>query len=179
MAPVKRSGDDSRRRRGFTLVELTTVIVLAGILAATALPVFARVAALRAAGAAGTLAGHLRLLQTRAMAGHLRTWMVFDAAAGECRGYVEDPERPGRSFRVPAVDPLTRGALVMRLGEDAFGGIRIDTVDINGGMEVGFDSFGVPYDSEERPLTREGLVRFADGTTLTITPDTGYAALGP
>ncbi len=150
------------------------MLVIVGILAGAAVSVALRVEGVRAAAAADGLVAHLRYLQGVALAKNLRTWIAFDVAANEYRGYEEDPANPGRAGRLPAIDPLTRKTMRIDLEEGFLRGLRLATAAINGDTELSFDSFGVPRDRNGTPLATQGTITFAGGGSVTISPETGY-----
>ncbi len=91
------TGKRLRRERGLTLIELAAVIAITAIVAATALPDFgALVAMRRLQGAAGSLAADLQFARSEALARNqpLRLsvrahadascWIVHTGAAGDC-----------------------------------------------------------------------------------------------
>jgi prepilin-type N-terminal cleavage/methylation domain-containing protein len=163
---------------GFTLLELVAVLAIVGILAGATVTVALRIEGVRAAAAVDALVAHIRYLQSVALAKNLRTWVVFDTAANEYRGYEEDPANPGRAGRQLAVDPLTRKNMTIDLDEGFMHGVRLATAAINGGTELSFDSYGAPYDQAGTALATQATIGFADGSNVTISPETGYCGIG-
>lgn len=166
-------------RRGFTLIELVTVMAIIGIVAGAGAACALRIEAVRSAAALDGMVANLRYLQGLALAKSVRTWVVFDTAANTYRGYEEDPAAPGRAGRQPTLDPLTRTPMVVALDEGFMSGTRVTAAAFNGGAELAFDSRGAPYDGLGAPLAREGTIVLADGRTVTVSPETGYCAIAP
>ncbi len=166
-------------KRGFTTVELVLVLVIAGILAGLAVPVVSRISALRSDAAISSLAGHIRYVQTQAMATRRRTWLVFDATADSYAGYIEDPATPGKENRIALTDPLTRSALAVTMDAGVFAGIDLSAANINGGAELVFDSRGRPKDASEAALTSNGTITFSTGMAIAIAAETGHLAITP
>ncbi len=115
----------------------------------------------------------LRHAQALAMATNRLTWVVFDTGTDTVSVYAEDPANPGKANRLAATDPLTRGAMSVVLNADAFDGVSITAVSINGTVEVQFDTLGRPYDTNGVLLAANGTVDLSSGDTITITKVTG------
>jgi hypothetical protein len=157
---------------------VTIVLVIVGILASAGSAAMLRFEGMRAAAAVDGLVAHVRYLQGLAQAKNVRTWVVFDTAANEYRGYEEDPANPGRAGRCLTVDPLTRKSMIVDLDAGFLRGVRLATAAINGDVELSFDSLGAPHDRSAAALTTEGTITFADGNRVTISPQTGYCGSG-
>ena len=91
------------RRRGATLVELMTCVVVVGVAAGLAVEAGGAWAPDAAAAAGAALAGDLRYARARAVSTGRRHTLVVDAGAGTLTltdaggGDVPDPRRPGRA----------------------------------------------------------------------------------
>ena len=82
-----------------------------------------------------------------------------------------------KANRIAATDPLTQGALSGTLNRDFLAGVAITSVNINGGDEIEFDSFGTPYDQTSTALTAAGTIGFTTGSAVRIEPVTGYSSI--
>jgi prepilin-type N-terminal cleavage/methylation domain-containing protein len=173
---VKRAGEEPKTA-GFTLIEVIAVIVIAGILAAATASGVSRVSSLKEEAALNAVVAHARYLQGLALARNLRTWMAFDVGGNSLRGYVEDPDHPGSANRLAAQDPISHKDLVVDLNDGFGGGIRLSTVSFDGGSEISFDGFGSPFDVTGGALDAEGTVTFANGSTISVSPGTGYVSI--
>lgn len=177
-----RDPDATRRaaigaRRAFSLLELVAVMVIAGILAVSAVPAMSSLADARADAAARELHRDLSFARQRAVATGTRAWVVFDAAAGSWTVLAEDPSSPGRSGATAVTDPATGAALVRRLGASSFGGVSMLSAAFDGAPEVGFDWLGRPLNSGEADLAALGTVQLTGGRSVSVVPGTGLVTL--
>ncbi|MBI4808359.1 MAG: prepilin-type N-terminal cleavage/methylation domain-containing protein [Nitrosomonadales bacterium] len=131
-------------QRGFTLVELITVIVLVGIISVVALPRFASNDAFRARATADQVAAALRYAQKTAIASHgVVTVNISAAATPDCGTTV------------------TAGAIDCKIPDSV-------TIDKPLPWSVGFDAMGRPV-----PNIGDAVV-VGTTTTITIEAETGY-----
>ncbi len=163
------------RRSAFTLIELVTVIVILGIVGlVVAGPTLSYVDSIRSRAAASRLSGDIRYLQRLALSSGLRTWIVFDAGSDSYRLFAEDRSNLGKANRLATPHPLDLTTDPVQFGSGPFANVSIASVNINATDELEFDSFGVPYDGNENPLTASGVVTLSSGVAITVHPVSGY-----
>lgn len=157
-----------RYTKGFTLIELTMIIVLLGILIVSALVSGTAKGPVRLEAACQRLALDLRYMQQMAMAEQVRFGISFDTSDESYFGY-----RVNTSTK--ATDPQTQDDLEIDFDETSeFKEIVITSTDFDDAVE--FDSIGGPYDGNGVALSSEGVVTLSDGTnskTVRIQPVTG------
>lgn len=120
------------RRAGITLLELTIVVLLLGILAAIAGPRFASsIGRHRANSAARRIAADLELVRNAARVTSSAQSVTFDKSANcySCTG-VTDPDHPSNSYTVNLSSTLYPA--------------RLTTVSIAGSNTLRFDGYGTP-----------------------------------
>jgi prepilin-type N-terminal cleavage/methylation domain-containing protein len=164
----------ARRGGGFTLPELTVVIVITAIIAASAAPSLVNLSDSRAALAGRQALRDLTFARQRAIATGTPAWVVFDASAETWSVMSENPNSPGRAGATTLNDLATGRPYIQALNAGAFPGVQIVSVDIAGAAEVGFDWLGRPLNSAGNPLASQGTVTLTGGHAITIEPGTGY-----
>ena len=173
--PVGNKARRLLRGGGFSLIELVAVIVVAGILAASAILSINSLTDNRTAIAAKQAQRDLTFARQWAVATGSRTWVEFDAALEKWTVRAEDPDMPGKGNATIVDDPATGGQFIQTLGSDHFSGVSIATADFGGNDEVGFDWLGRPLDElTTTVLTVVGSVTFNDGYKVTVQGDTGH-----
>lgn len=149
------------RARGFTIIELVTVLVIVGALAVFVVPRL-NPEGFDRYGFRQELLSAARYAQKTAMASGCEVELAVSAGADTValnyRAGGDDTSCGGGGFTDPVQDPSRGGAFAL----SAPGG-----VDITGGGNVVYDGFGDPSSG----LT----VTFATGPAITIEPGTGYA----
>jgi len=161
-------------KRGFTLIELVTVIAILGIVSiAVGGPTLAFLDGIRSSSAAARLASDIRYVQRLALNCGQRTWVVFNAGADQYALYIEDPANPGKANRTALPHPLDQTTAPVQFGVGPFANVTINTVNINGTAELEFDSFGVPYDANGSALSAAAAINLSSGITLTVHPVSG------
>jgi len=123
---------------GFTIIELTIVIVILGIMSASALTVFTGSTEYRLDATARKIASDLRYGQQLAMDNHGSYRISFDVASDEYVLYDRD------STSDPAKDPFTGTDFVVELNTEIFSGVTLAKVDFGGSAYVEFDKEGTP-----------------------------------
>jgi len=158
---------------GFTLVEVLIVLVIVGIIAVIAVPLYSSAASVQLKTAANMIASDIEYAKSMAMSTGRNYSVVFDTSAESYRindfagQVIPHPVRIGVNYIV-----------------DFASDVRLDKVDIAsttlGAMNmIRFDSLGAPYNGSGGSLNN-GLIRLrAEGNTLTvrIEPVTGYVSI--
>jgi prepilin-type N-terminal cleavage/methylation domain-containing protein len=162
-------------RRGYTLVELVVVMVLASIMAAATAPALWSVGQARRAAAAAHVLRDVTFARQWALATGMRTWVSFDVAAGSYRVLVEDGENPGRANASLVAEPGTGRPIERSLGTGILAGAGLVSAAFDGGAEVGFDWLARPLNVGELPLSADGAVDLAGGWRVVVMAGTGLA----
>jgi len=158
--------------RAFTLVEVVAVLIIVGILAASAIPVLGRLDGKQGAGAARWALSDLAYARQRAVATGTRTWVVFDTAQSAWSIRSENPGAPGRSGAATLTDPTTQQPMAVRL-DSAMPGVSIASASFDGAAEVGFDWLGRPLNQSESLLVGSGQVVFTGGHAVVVEAGSG------
>jgi prepilin-type N-terminal cleavage/methylation domain-containing protein len=162
------------RRRGFTLVELVWVMLIAGIITSLAVPTLSTLPESRAGAAAARVMNDLTYARQRAVATGTVTWIDFDPGAETWALLADDPASPGFADAQPIVDPADGGPMVGTLGADPFTGVEIVRARFNGQSVVGFDWLGRPLRSNGNPLTATGEVEITGPHLFEVDEVTGH-----
>lgn len=163
--------------RGFSMIELIVVMLIAGIIAAVAAPTLSNVASTRRAMAAQLTVRDLDYARERAISSGTRCWVVFSAGTNSYSVLGENPASPGRLNASVLSDPASTGRTYVNSFNSAeFAGVTLQSAAFGSGSEVGFDWLGRPYDFAQAPLTAAGVVTFTGGTTVTVQPGTGLVS---
>lgn len=164
----------ARNARGFTLVELIAVTVIAAILAVVAIPSYSAVTASRGAYARRQIVRDISYARERAVATGTRTWVVFNIALNRYSVLAENPLSPGRSGAVVLPDPANSAATYLQvLGTGHFAGVTLTAANFDGGAEIGFDWLGGPLNMSETALAAQGTITLIGGYSVTVQPLTG------
>lgn len=163
-------GGFARCEQGFTLVELSAVVLILGVMSAVALPSLRGLDGARQNIAATRIRNVLVYAQEQAMSSNTDTWAVVNSASDTVVLYREDPSNPGSAGRVRMTDPLTRRALTLSVAD---AGGDISAVDLGGTTEVQFDQLGIPYNSFGRPFAADGTISVSGGSVVRVTQGTG------
>ena len=171
----KRSHHLLRRRAGFTLVEMVTVMVILGVIAAAVgTPTLAYVGSVRSRAASARITTDIRFMQRLALSSGLRTWVVLNTATNDYRLYVEDPANPGKAGRQAVMHPFDQTTAPIQFGSGAYQNVSISAVNVNSTSEIEFDNFGIPYDGAGVALATTGTIGLSIGVTITLYPGTGF-----
>ena len=177
------SGSCNTRSRhkdnGFTLVELTAVMVVIAILALVAIPTLTRLSDDRATLAARQLLRDLSFARQRAVATGTRSWVVFDTGNHSWSVLAEDPTTPGRTNASVIEDPATGHDFIQPLDINQFVGVQLQAVDFDTDVEIGFDWLGQPLNGAENPLSNDGSVTVTTDHVIKVEVETGYVTYTP
>jgi len=156
--------------RGFTLVEITVVVVLIGIIAAV---IFARSIStdqLNVVGQVDKIRNHIRYAQSMAMKHGER---------GKTWGCKSDGLSPGKYWIFSGNDPDTISDHVQLPGETAVKVSLPNSMTMTS-FTIFFDQYGKPYtaytDESNNTALASGLTITVSGSpkNLVITPETGF-----
>ncbi|MBI2313138.1 MAG: type II secretion system protein [Betaproteobacteria bacterium] len=159
------------RAKGFTLVELITVIVILAILAAVAVPRIFGGSAFESLGFTDETVAALRYAQKSAMAMQRTVCVNFTATSIELRFDPTDPPAVGTNCLSPAGDPLSPPA----------GGTAPYQVTARGSAGFSptptsfrYDRLGRPVDGSGNPLASNQTIAIAGARSITVEVETGY-----
>lgn len=158
---------------GFTLVELTIVIVLLVLMSGAAATSMKGLAASQQNLAASRLRSMVIYAQQCAVGSGQTTYVVIEADSEKISVFTDDPSKPGKAHRIPLADPLTRGDMSLTLKSD--GGIK--SVDIGGANECQFNAQGSPLDSKGNSLKEDATIALQSGIVVTIVKNTGLVTV--
>ena len=163
---------------GFSLIELVAVMVVVGIVSATAVVSLSSTTGNRATMAAKQLQRDMTFARQRAVATGTRSWIEFNTTNHTWTVRVEDPASPGRATATVLTDPATGSDFVQTLDANQFMGVQLTAVNIDAEDWIGFDWLGRPLDKtgEATPLTAAGTVTLTGGHQVTVEKDTGHIA---
>jgi prepilin-type N-terminal cleavage/methylation domain-containing protein len=158
-------------RRGFTLIEILSVVVILGIASAIIVPQLGSRDDLRAAAAARALMGDLLYAQSRSIALGKMHYVQF----GSNQYQVLDSMSPANVIN----NPVTQIPYTMTVGTGNLTNVSVRTANFDGNNTLAFDSMGVPYSwsSSAGPVAlSSGTVTFKAGNntkTITVSPYSG------
>ncbi len=161
-------------RKGFTLIELIMVLVIAAILAIAVIPRTQAGSRVKLEAVCQYIASDLRYIQEMAMAQQVRFGISFTPGAETYFGYRVN-------ISTKAKDPQTRGNLDVNLNQmSQFKGI--DIVSTNFSDKIEFDSNGAPYDEDGDILSSHGVITIQTvdalySRTVRIEPETGKVSV--
>ena len=170
------------RHRGFTLIELITVMIIIGALAGLAYPrMTSSFYALKISGAARKLQSDIRYAQQLALNDHAKVDVVFDAANDRYRvkdvsagANVTDPYT--RSVGVSGSD-WTTGLYVNYTTDAELKGIDLNSATVS---TLRFSTLGRPTDTSDVALAANSdivLVYQGQTKTVRVTPITGVVTV--
>lgn len=175
MTPTRCNRRARTTRRGFTLHELVSVMVLLAILAAASVPAIGGLESRRQRMAANAAAETIAFARQVAVASGARTWVAFDVDDDLIRLYREDGSDPGRDGRVLMIDPALQAAFEQDLGAGAYRGGGLDAIEIGvDSIEIGFDYLGRPLLEDETRMTTDALITLNGGHLVVVKGHTGH-----
>jgi prepilin-type N-terminal cleavage/methylation domain-containing protein len=160
----------------FTFIELIVVMVVLGIAALLAVPMFSSAADSQLQAAANTIAADLEYVKNLAITRQMNYTMVFDPATESYRVQetatgttIAHPTKPGLTFQVNFA------------GDNRTSQVNIATTSFDGVSSITFDYLGTPYSGTGTASAMTvGQISLSAGTfatTVTIEPVTGYISI--
>ena len=165
--------------RGFSLIELITVMTVAAILAAVAVPAMTSTGSMRRRAAAAQTARDIRVARELGITTGRTAWISFDAAAESYALRLEPLGNPGRAQSVAWTDPATGRAFTQAFNTGEWVGVTIASASFGGGTWIGFDRLGRPLTYGESMLSTTGQVTLDGAVVVSVEPDTGRVAVTP
>lgn len=127
------------RRRGFTLIEILSVVVIVGIVSAIILPQLSSRDDLRCASAARALMADLLYAQNRSIALQQMQYVQFNTATNSYQ--VLDAVSPNDVI----THPVNGTPYTVNVSAGSQTNVTLSSVSFDGNNTVAFDSMGVPY----------------------------------
>jgi prepilin-type N-terminal cleavage/methylation domain-containing protein len=163
-------------RRGFTLIEMATVVVILAILTAIALPSMAQSDELTASAAARQVLSDLLYAQSQAIATQNKQFVSFSLTGSGGYTVYSSPTTIMTNPTTQAPYTITMGTGPM--ADVALSGVTLDTAT---NVVLAFDEVGCPYACQSTTATpvalaNTGTISLTCGTAtivLSIEPDTG------
>lgn len=176
-----------KNQKGFTLIELISVIVILGIMAVVASPFLSSdLTATRTKEALEDVRSASRYCQRYAMETQRWCRVLFRTSDEEVRLQYSTDEANNASW-TQMDHPTNGGQFVVQLGQGEYAGIDITATDINGSNSIVFDGNGIPRDRGTvgnpadlpAPITSTGTITFngGGGWELQVEPETGFITL--
>ena len=157
--------------RGFTLVEMTVIIVIVGILSWVAYPRMASMDEIKLDTAARRLASDLRYAQSLAMSRRVVHGILFSTAAAKYTLFAPTAATP-----IPDPADRARTLIVDYTSRTEFKGVLVQSAAFGTIPGVTFDYFGVPRDTAGVDLTTTGVVVLSYqglSDSVLVAPQTG------
>ncbi|MFC1855441.1 prepilin-type N-terminal cleavage/methylation domain-containing protein [Thermodesulfobacteriota bacterium] len=160
---MQRHRINSSSHNGFTLIEITLLIIIISIIAAYAYPRFSAVSDIQLNSALDRLKSDVYYAQELSMTTRTNCG-IFVVNSGSYRIYKDG------NTAMPALDPATFSNYEITLDS------AITIATTAAGAKIEFDNFGVPYDGNG-VLVSEVQVILNGSKILKISPQTGWAHL--
>lgn len=165
-----------RSRRGFSLIELVTVVVILGTLSAVTIAALSPTISARQQATARTMAALLNRQRAQAMLTGVGTWASFNTSTNTYSFFVDSTSIAGRANALAQTDPDRGGSWAISLNSGESAGVAISSVSIGGGgTDLGYDWRGRPVNSGGTLLTSNAVITLSGPTTVTIHAGTGLA----
>ncbi len=158
---------DLKKSRGFTLIELVMVMVMIGIVAVVATPLFQNPVGTRSQAAALRLSSDIRYAQMLAIQTQRTVRVIFDAATNSYQ--IEILEA---AWNV-VMNPGTHGNYIVQLNSGDFQNVTLSEVNFNGASEIRFDRVGVPTDNNNPGFTDPAYVKLSGLFQVSVAAVTG------
>jgi len=157
--------------RGFTLTELTVMVVILGVLSWLAYPKMAAMDEVKLDAAARRVAADLRYAQGLAMSRRVIHGILFNTAQEKYTVFAPNAA-------TPITDPAdrARSLIVDYTTRTEFKGVLVQSAAFGTTPGITFDYFGVPRDTAGTDLTTNGVVVLSyQGATdsVLVAPQTG------
>jgi len=161
----KHGGQHIAPSRGFTLVELVIVIVLAGIMALIAAPRFFQLSSFEARGFFDETLSAVRYAHKLAIASGSLVHVQVTGSTYTVQRWASCPDGAFSDIRNPAT------------GETGYTGSAPDSVTITGSLVFYYDRVGQPRNALSCALAPQGSVDIG-ARRITVEPTTGFAHSG-
>lgn len=150
--------EDIKRKlkKGITLIEVMMVLVILGILAATAVPRLRGIEAIKLTGAAKSLVSDIRYAQQIAVSRHTPTRIIFNITADK---YSAQEYIPLNASWMAIKSPFTKADLTVDYSKDPYAGTNINSASFGGTATLGFNWTGAPSGGGTVVLSLKGAVR--------------------
>jgi MSHA pilin protein MshC len=167
-----------QQHRGFTLVEILTVVVILGIVSAVVVPQLGSRDDLRAASATRQVMADLIYAQSRAIATQHKQYVQFNG-----NQYTISSRSDDLAPLAPITHPITKEPYIQSVGvaNTPLEKVKINSVNFAGTSWVCFDEFGAPFTYDPNTNTQTilssiGTIEIRSGSeklTISIEPYTG------
>jgi prepilin-type N-terminal cleavage/methylation domain-containing protein len=159
----------------FTLVELMIVLVILGIVAAVAVPLYTSTASIQLKTAANMIASDLEYAKSMAMSTGRSFSVVFDDST-LVEGYrIKD----ANGQVIPHPVHIGADYIVSFANDSRLNKVNIESATFGSTSTVKFDYMGAPYDGSNNPLNSGSVLLRAEGNPMTVRvePVTGYISI--
>ncbi|CAG1008107.1 hypothetical protein PHYC_03520 [Phycisphaerales bacterium] len=153
------------RYRGFSLVEMSVVILITAILAVAAIPAFSAMSGARQASGAEEIERRIVNARARALAEGRPVGLRVDPVAQTLRTFTIASTG---AVPTPAIDPLGQSESAFNFAA-AFPGVQITAVSVNGSTGVQTLWFAFDGTPQERSANGALVGAWTEGATVTVT----------
>lgn len=152
---------------------MVAILAVLALIAVVVAPALTGLGGARHSAAAARLLRDVQFARQRAVASGQCTWVVVDASADRYALFIENPAAPGRERREPMIDDASGQEFVVLLNRGTWRGATIESAELGGGGEIGFDSHGRPLDVTGRLLPNDARIRLSGNQAVHIAARTG------